>query len=440
MSSIVRGELEAFIEAEQATIVRLLREAIAEAVERRDYEMCSKLDELLGLLRTSAPPKSMFASPMEYVDSLRSYAFIVSVVGELLRESKPTLDIARVSMRLLSLAREGLPIGKIAGDVKQTLRGLGDIGDMAFVGGCRKYINVLIGKVKELDPQELHIIKEAIGEILGEDRPFSTFSNMAKTLGTRERDLARILRRIAEKDPNIILTKTFIAFKDRMKKYLERRIAESKYLLINDLAREWGVGPREVREILKYVTEIYPGLMVFDGGVVSTIRDLAELIMSTVEESIVVTSRIIAAKLGVDYKHIRKILDRISGQIPEIILVDTEILAYREKISEWFDVLVNDRPRVFLEEVAGRLGVSNRDARKLMDILSSMRGDIVVVENEVLVMSKLADMLLEEMRTGQRRSDMADVLRRHSREIEERVLFESIGKMLRLFEEKIMGA
>ena len=439
MSSIVRRELEQYISTEQTIISRRLRNIVAEFVANRNYELSSAIEGLMSTIRMFTPLKSSYTSPMEYIDALRSYALALSIVSEMLEEAEINRDLIDVSKRIMDMAKEGLPVGKIADESRKILSDMGDLGNRVFINGCRKYINILVGKIKELDPQELEIIKETVKEIVNNvERPYSRISDVARILGTKEKDLVSILKRIGEKDPNIIVTKSLITLKDQMKSYLEKRIGEHHYILINDLAREWSVDPRDVIEVLNEVSEIYPGLEIFEGIIVSTLKDLADYFAMAVEDAMVTTVRALAIKIGVESKALRSILVRLHKHAPDIVLGNSEIVAHRQKIIEWIKSVVGERSRVFIEEFSGRLGAPVKSTKKFIEYISMMFRDIIISKNEVIFVPNLSNDILAEIKTGEESREVREIVRKHPKTIEAEV-FNSINKILKDFEKKITG-
>ncbi|MEX0568716.1 MAG: hypothetical protein Q6363_006095 [Candidatus Njordarchaeota archaeon] len=438
MSSIIRNELEIFITNEQSIVLKQLRSLMAKAIEKRKYDYSSDIEKLMGLIRTLKPQKSDFIDPNEYIDALRSYAFILSMISELFDEIGINEESISLSRNMINLAKEGLPVGKVAGDSKKLLTRLGDTGHNIFINGCRKYINLLVGKVKEPDQQELQIVKEAIEEILGSsDRPYSRIADLARLLGTREKDLARVLEKIKRKDPNMILTKSFITFKDKMKSYLENLIEKNRALLVNDLAREWSIKTSEVMEILEMVKEIYPGLEIYERTLVSTHKNLSVLINEYVENEKITTARHLAAKIGIDSKNLRKIIQRISKYTPMIILGDSEILAHREKIIDWLNELAEGRPKVYIDEFAGRLGVSHKTAVGFLNKLAKVYSDVLVERNEIIFLRNFNDLVRKNIQTGKVDPQLREVSERHPEAVEASI-YDNIGKILKKFEEKIV--
>lgn len=438
MSSIIRSELETFIANEQSILIKQLRSLMAKAIEERKYDYSSDIEKLIGLIRTLKPQKSDFIDPGEYVDALRSYAFVLSIISELFNEVGISEESIGLSRSMINIAKESLPVGKVAGDSKKLLMKLNDIGHNVFINGCRKYINLLVGKVKEPDQQELQIVKEAIEEILSSSgRPYSRISDLARLLGAREKDLIKVLEKIKEKDPNMILTKSFMTFKDKMKTYLENLIEENKILLVNDLVREWGIKPSEVMKILEVVKDIYPSLDVYEGEIISTLKNLSTFISEYVENEKITTARHIAVKIGIDSKTLIKILGRISKYIPTIIFGDSEILAHKEKIVEWLDELAEGRPRVYVDEFAGRLGISHKMAQKFLRKVSKTYSDIILEKNEIIFMKNFDVFVEENIKTGKIDPQLREISERHPEAIESRI-FSNISRMVKEFEEKII--
>ncbi len=438
MSSIVRHELETFIKTTQNIMMRIIRDRVADAVRDRNYELSSMLEDFMSFINTCTPSKFSYTAPSEYVDALRSYALALSITSEMINELGITPEIIEVSKQILNLPKVGLPVGKVAGDTKNILMSLGDKGNKVFIDGCRKYINVLIGKVKELDPQELQIVKETVlGLFTASSRPCMRISDLARVLGTREKDLKGIIKKLVEKDPNMVLVGELFAFKDLMKDYLEKRIGESSFLLINDLAKEWNVKRGVVLGILSKISDIYPGLMVFEDRVASTIRDLSHYISRKLNELKVLTTKTLAMHIGVEPKVASNILKKISGHIPEVIMADTEIIAHGKLAMDWLREIFAERPKVFIDEIAGKIGASTKNTKKLIEELSRLySGEVLLEKNEVIYTPNLGRGLMSEIKTGKRSREIEEVITKHPEAMEAQV-FENIYKILKEFEERI---
>ncbi len=437
MSTIVRSELESYISTEQMVISKRLRGIIAEAIKNREYDLSTSLEALVSSIRMFTPLKSSYTRPMDYINALRSYALALSIISEMLGEVHIGKDVIDLCKRILDLAKEGLPVGKIADGARELLSGMGEAGNKIFINGCRKYVNILIGKVKELDPQELQIIKETVKEIIGHvERPYARISDISRILGTKEKDLLSILKRIAGKDPNIIVTKSIITIKDKMKDYLEKRIRESHYMLIGDLAREWSVDIGDVLEVLGEVSDIYPGLEVFEGIVISTMKSLSDYFVRLVDDEMVTSTRFIATKMGVRIDALRKILVRLHKYSPDIIMGDSEIVAHRQKICDWLRSIIGDRAKVYVEEFSGRLGVSTKVMKRFIEDIARMYGEFVLAKNELIYVPNLSRNILSEITSRKESSEVRDIIKKHPDAVEAEI-FNNINKILKEFEEKI---
>lgn len=395
MSSIVRHELETYIDTQRRVLSRRLRNVIAEAVAIRNMELVAKVESLESAIQTFRPSKAKYVTPEEYVDALRSYAFVLSLVQTVIsdRIDSETIEIA---LQLIELATRGEPIGKVAEDAKRILSGLGS--DMYF-RGCISYLNVLVGKVKEFDPQEIFIAREALGSIITIGKPVINISELSKHMGVREKDLRELIKRISKADPNIVYTKKYVFSKNALKDYLQSTLEEKKYLLVSDLSKEWSLGGKEVMQIIDDIRHIFPDLLMVNGLITTPIR-MREYLLSLLDEKKSITVHELSAHIGIKEKDIKELVKRIMPSVPGVLYVGEELLVLRDELNSLLKTIFGERIFIFVDEVAGRLGLSRKTAKDLLNIASRVTGNIIISGDKVYLKEQISRAVEQSIVSG----------------------------------------
>ena len=437
MSSIVRSQLEQFISSERITIRTYLRDAKAEAVEKRNYDMLAVIEEVENVLVGFAPVKSAFSTPDEYIDALRSYAFILSLVSSLLRRIGVNAETLTLTKQLINLTSEKVELGKLIENAKTILCEKG-YGREVFIDGCKTYVGLLVGKVKEFDKQELHIVKEALAEIFARGPPIRRFSDLARELGTREKDLMRIMKKIPAVDPNIIVRKSYVAVKDKLKEYIDSKLREKGYILIGEHAKDLLLEPKHIVEALKTIRDILPNLRIYDEKIAYEPSVLANYVERLVQEKIVMSYEELAAKLGVHPKLMDDILRDISSYVSETAVIG-RVLINKPKLVSWLSNIIGDRLSIFVDEIAGVIGVDTKTARGIAELASILsRGDIIVNKNRMIYkpnISKALSVVIEE----QKLPEEISILKETTPELVEDMIYQRVHQKLLSFEKMITG-
>lgn len=436
MSSIVRSQLELFISSERVTIRNSLRDARAEAIEKRDYDLSASLEEIENMLMGFMPIKSAFPTPDEYINALRSYAFTLSLLSSLFRHAGISTETLSMAKKLMSITLEKVEMGKLIENAKKILSEK-EYGREVFIDGCKTYVGLLVGRVKEFDRQELHIVKEALTEIFAGGKPIRRLSDLAKELGAREKDLMRILKRMPDIDPNIIVKEKYVAMKNKLKEYIEDLLSDKGYILISDQAKELSLEPKYVVDALKILRDIFPNLRVYEDKIVYIPNILANYVEDIVRESIVISYEELAAKLGIYPKPAAEILKETSRYFSETAIIE-KVLINKKRIVSWLSKIFGERPVIFVDEVAGIIGVGSKTAKAIADLAAALsKGDIVTRQNRVIYKPNMIRILSEAIREQVLPEDIASLKETDPRLVEDAV-YKQIHQKLLDFEKTVM--
>lgn len=435
LSSVVRYQLEQFISIERSAALHILREARVAAIEKRDHDLSTGLGELESLLMSLMPLKSAFPSPDKYIDALRSYALILAFMTSLFHKVGISKDTLPVAKKLAEVATKETEIILLVENTREILSKEA-YGREVFIDGCKRYVNLLAGRIKEFGKHELNIVREVLMEMFSSGKPVKRLSELAKDFGVRERDLYDILKRLPEIDPNIITSKEYVTMKDKLKAYVENLLAEKGYVRISDQARELSLEPKLTIDVFSKVKEIFPEMRILEDKLIYIPNDLAKYIENITKESVILSREELAVKLCLDSKLVTRILEDIEKYFSEVVTID-RMLVNRQKLVPWISEVFKDRPMVFVDEIKMLIGADKKTTTSLLELASTLsRGDIVVRENRVIYKPNVVK-LLERVVKERALPEELTVLRNISPEIVEGLIYSRINQELIEFEKNI---
>lgn len=436
MSSIVRLQLEQFISLERAAILRALRDARVAAIERRDHNLSTKLEELENAMMSFMPLRPAFPTPDKYIDALRSFALALAFITSLFQKAEVNEDTLSIAKRFVEITREVTEVTLIVEDARRILSGR-SYGHDVFIEGCKRYVSLLAGKVKEFGKLELHIVREALMELFSSGKPIRRLSELVKDFGVNERDLLNILKIMPDIDPNIVVGKKYIAIKDKLKTYVENLMVEKGYILVNDQARELSLEPELVVDAVSKIRDEIPDMRILEGKIIYVPSSLASHVENLTRESVILFLDELARRLNLDSKLAAKILEDIGKYFSEAIII-SGTLVNKQRIVSWISEVFKDRPAVFIDEIIMFMGADKKTAREILELTSVLsKGDIILKQNRVIYRPNVVKLLENAMKERVLPEDMM-ALKDAYPELVESAIYARVHQELSEFEKNVI--